>query len=126
MTKDISYDIIRCALKVHSDLGPGLLESIYQRALMQVLRNEGFKVDREAHIKFEYEGIDIAEDLRIDLLVNDEFIVELKSVDSFSPVHYKQLLSYLRLTNQSLGLLINFNVEHLKDGIQRVVNNHYK
>lgn len=113
-------------MKVHSDLGPGLLESIYQRALAQVLKNEGFKVEKEAHIKYEYEGINIAEDLRVDLLVNDDFIIELKSVEELSPVHYKQLLSYLRLANQSLGLLINFNVEHLKDGIQRVVNNHYK
>lgn len=121
--KDISYDIIGCAYEVHRILGPGLLESVYQKALVQELKLRGFKVKSEVDIEINYKGINVGSDLRLDIIVNDTIIVELKSVETILPIHKKQLLTYLRLTNLQLGLLINFNANLLKDGITRIVNN---
>lgn len=121
--KDISYDIIGCAYEVHRILGPGLLESVYQKALVQELKLRGFKVKSEVDIEINYKGINVGSDLRLDIIVNDTIIVELKSVETILPIHKKQLLTYLRLTNLQLGLLINFNTNLLKDGITRIVNN---
>ncbi len=121
--KDISYDIIGCAYEVHRILGPGLLESVYQKALVQELKLRGFKVKSEVDIEINYKGVNVANDLRLDIIVNDTIIVELKSVEVVLPIHKKQLLTYLRLTNLQLGLLINFNTNLLKDGITRIVNN---
>lgn len=121
--KDISYDIIGCAYEVHRILGPGLLESVYQKALVQELKLRGFKVKSEVDIEINYKGINVGSDLRLDIIVNDTIILELKSVETILPIHKKQVLTYLRLTNLQLGLLINFNTNLLKDGITRIVNN---
>ena len=121
--KDISYEIIGCAYEVHRILGPGLLEYVYQKALVQELKLKGFKVHSEVDIEINYKGVNVGSDLRLDIIVNDTIIIELKSVENILPVHKKQLLTYLRLTNLQVGLLINFNTNLLKDGITRIVNN---
>ena len=121
--KDISYKIIGCAYEVHRILGPGLLESVYHKALVQELKLRGFKVKSEVDIEINYKGVNVGSDLRLDIIVNDTIIIELKSVETILPIHKKQLLTYLRLTNLQLGLLINFNTNLLKDGITRIVNN---
>ena len=122
--KDISYEIIGCAYEVHRILGPGLLESVYQKALVQELKLKGFKLHSEVDIEINYKGVNVGSDLRLDIIVNDTIIIELKSVENILPVHKKQLLTYLRLTNLQVGLLINFNTNLLKDGITRIVNNY--
>ena len=122
--KDISYEIIGCAYEVHRILGPGLLEYVYQKALVQELKLKGFKVHSEIDIEINYKGVNVGSDLRLDIIVNDTIIIELKSVENILPVHKKQLLTYLRLTNLQVGLLINFNTNLLKDGITRIVNNY--
>ena len=122
--KDISYEIIGCAYEVHRILGPGLLESVYQKALVRELKLKGFKVHSEVDIEINYKGVNVGSDLRLDIIVNDTIIIELKSVENILPVHKKQLLTYLRLTNLQVGLLINFNTNLLKDGITRIVNNY--
>lgn len=122
--KDISYEIIGCAYEVHRILGPGLLESVYQKALVQELKLKDFKVHSEVDIEINYKGVNVGSDLRLDIIVNDTIIIELKSVENILPVHKKQLLTYLRLTNLQVGLLINFNTNLLKDGITRIVNNY--
>lgn len=121
--KDISYEIIGCAYEVYRTLGPGLLESVYQKVLVQELKLRGFKVKSEVDIEINYKGVNVGSDLRLDIIVNDTIIIELKSVETILPIHKKQLLTYLRLTNLQLGLLINFNTNLLKDGITRIVNN---
>ena len=122
--KDITYDIISCAYEVHKVLGPGLLESVYQKALIHELKLKGFKVESEIKEDIDYKGINIGNDLRLDILVNDSIVLELKSVETMLPVHKKQLLTYLKLLNLQLGLLINFNTNLLKEGITRIVNNY--
>ena len=109
----LSYKVIGCALEVYKTLGPGLLEKVYQKALMKELELKGLKA-----------GDEIGEGLRLDILVEDQLIVELKSVEELNAVHYKQLTSYLKLTGKKVGLLINFNVDDLMDGIHRIVNNY--
>ena len=122
--KDITYDIIGCAYEVHNFLGPGLLESVYHKALMQELTLKGFKVTSEVPISIMYKGVCVGEELKADIVVNDSVIIELKSVENLQPVHYKQLLTYLRLLDCPIGLLINFNTVLLKEGIHRIVNNY--
>ena len=122
--KDITYDIISCAYEVHKVLGPGLLESVYQKALIHELKLKGFKVESEIKVDIDYKGINIGNDLRLDILVNESIVLELKSVETILPVHKKQLLTYLKLLNLQLGLLINFNTNLLKEGITRIVNNY--
>ena len=119
----LSYKVIGCALEVYKTLGPGLLEKVYQKALMKELELTGLKAEMEVPIIVEYKGYEIGEGLRIDILVEDKLIVELKSIEELNPVHYKQLTSYLKLTGKKVGLLINFNVDDLMDGIHRIVNN---
>lgn len=119
---EITAEIVDAAMKVHVSIGPGLLESVYQTLLARELRRRGLSVEREKHVLFEYDGITFTEGLRMDLLVNGVVIVEVKSVERFAPVHSKQLLSYLRLTRLSVGLLINFGAATLKEGLKRVVN----
>ena len=109
-------------MEVHSTLGPGLLESVYERALVHELGLQGIPVQSQLDVQVNYKGINIGEGLRLDLLVNDELIVELKSVEELKPIHYKQLLTYLKLMNKRVGLLINFNTDDLTKGIKRVVN----
>jgi GxxExxY protein len=118
---DVSHAIIKTALKVHSALGPGLLESAYEACLAHELKLAGFKVETQLGLPVIYEGIKLDVGYRIDMLVNDLVIVELKSVEEISRIHIAQVLSYLKLSKKKLGLIINFNVLHLKDGIKRLV-----
>jgi GxxExxY protein len=120
---DISYAIRGAAFKVHTELGPGLLESVYESALAFELRQEGFDVLTQLGIPVVYKDVEMDQGFRMDLLVNRKVIVEVKSVDTLLDVHHKQLLTYLKLSNIKLGLLINFNVTSLKNSIIRIVNN---
>lgn len=119
---ELAAVIVDAALKIHRTLGPGLLESVYQATLSFELSRRGIRLRQEVGLPVHYEGIKLDLGYRIDLLVEDKVIVEIKSVEVLAPVHRKQLQTYLRLMDLRLGLLINFNVELIKDGIQRVVN----
>jgi GxxExxY protein len=118
----ISGQIIEAAMTVHSALGPGLLESTYEACLNHELRKKGVKAVFQMSLPVIYDGERIDAGYRIDCLVEDAVIVELKAVEKILPIHEAQLLSYLKLSKQKLGLLINFNVVHLKDGIKRIAN----
>lgn len=118
----IAKEIVDAAYKVHRNLGPGLLESVYEVVLAFELDRKSLRVGRQVPLKFNYEGIQFDEGFRADLLVEDSVIIELKSVETVSPVHKKQLLTYLRLGDKRLGLLINFGSEFIRNGITRVVN----
>ena len=122
--KPLSYQVIGCALEVYKTLGPGLLESVYEKALIHELSQKGLTVEAQVEVEMNYKGVNIGEGLRLDLLVDNELIVELKSVEELKPVHYKQLLTYLKLMDKRVGLLINFNVNDLMDGVKRVINGH--
>ena len=121
---ELSYKVIGCAIEVHRTLGPGLLESVYEKALLHELTLNNIPVRSQVAVKANYKGLDVGEGLRLDLLVDELLIVELKSVDDFKPVHHKQLLTYLKLMNKQLELLINFNVCNMTDGVKRIVNNY--
>jgi GxxExxY protein len=116
---DLTYSIIGCAYKVHSNLGPGLLESTYEACLMQELLKNNHNVRNQVPLPLIYDNIKLEVGYRVDLLVENSVILELKSVDEISPVHKAQLLTYLKLSGISIGLLINFNVLDLKKGITR-------
>lgn len=118
----LSYKVIGCAMEVYNVLGPGLLESVYEKALIHELQINGLSVSSQVPVEMLYKGVNLGEGLRLDLLVEDSLIVELKSVDELKPVHYKQLLTYLKLLDKRIGLLINFNVNDFRDGIKRMVN----
>ena len=118
---EISHEIIKAALKVHSALGPGLLENAYRGCLAHELRKAGFKVETEVLLPVVYDGVKLDFGYRIDMLVNELVIVELKSVEEISRIHVAQTLSYMKLSRKQLGLIINFNVLHLKDGLRRLV-----
>ena len=118
----LSYKVIGCAMEVYNVLGPGLLESAYEKALIHELQINGLSVSSQVPVEMLYKGVNLGEGLRLDLLVEDSLIVGLKSVDELKPVHYKQLLTYLKLLDKRIGLLINFNVNDFRDGIKRVVN----
>ena len=118
----ISAQVIDSAMRVHSQLGPGLLESAYEACLAHELQKRGVRAVRQLPMPIEYDGLQIDTGYRIDLLVEDTVIVELKAVEKIHPVHRAQLLSYLRLSRKRLGLLLNFNVRHLRDGIERFVH----
>jgi iron complex transport system substrate-binding protein len=119
---DITGAIVDAAMKIHMDLGPGLLESVYEMVLAKALSKRGFQVERQKAIRFEYDGILFEEGFRADLLIEGRVIVELKSVEKLAPVHSKQLLTYLRLMQLPVGLLINFGAATLKEGLHRIVN----
>jgi GxxExxY protein len=118
---DITGSIITAAMKVHSALGPGLLESAYEACLVHELRKGGLKVDEQVPLPVIYDGLRLEVGYRIDVLVEDSVIVELKACESIAPVHEAQLLSYLKLSDKHVGLMINFHVVRLKDGIKRYV-----
>ena len=118
----ITEAIIDAAIRIHRDLGPGLLESVYHAVLARALEKRGLHVERQPVVRFEYDGLVFDEGFRADLLVDHDVIVELKSVERLAPVHGKQLLTYLRLMNKPVGLLINFGGNTLKEGLRRVVN----
>lgn len=120
---EISKVIVDRALKVHKCLGPGLLESVYRAALAFELQKYGFRVAVEREIPAVYEDVYLKLGFRADIVVDNKVIIETKSVEALAPIHGKVLLTYLRLADVRLGLLINFNVELIKDGIRRVVNN---
>lgn len=120
---EISGIIIECAIKVHKVLGPGLLESVYQTALAYELRKKGLTVLIEYPIPAIYEEVKLELGFRADLIVENKVIVEIKSIENLAPIHGKVMLTYLRLADKKLSLLINFNIELLKNGIKRVVNN---
>jgi GxxExxY protein len=116
----LTSQIIGAAIDVHKEIGPGLLESVYSKCLAKELKIRGLSVECEKEIPIMYKGEQVGETLKIDLLVDDAVVVELKSVEELHSIHFKQLLTYVRLTGKKIGLLINFNVEKLKDGIHRV------
>ena len=120
---DISYAIRGAAFKVHSSLGPGLLESVYETELANELTQDGYNVKTQIGVPMIYADIKMDVGFRLDIIVNDLVIIEVKSVESLTDVHHKQLLTYLKLSNKKLGLLINFNSSSLKDSITRIVNN---
>jgi GxxExxY protein len=119
---EVSKIVIDAAMRVHTELGPGLLESAYQACLEFELRKRGLAVATQVGLPVVYEGVKVDVGYRLDLIVEDDLVVELKAVDKIHPIHKAQLLSYLRLSGKKLGLIINFNVLHLKDGIVRMVN----
>ncbi len=116
--------IVDAGYNVHKELGPGLLESVYLFCFMEELKIRGIKANQEVIIQLFYRGNPLNKDFRLDLLVENEIIIELKAVEIILPVHVAQLLSYLRLSNKRLGFLINFNVSIFRDGIKRYVNNY--
>ena len=119
---DMSYQIRGSVFDVYNELGPGLLENIYEQALLIELNNRGLNVENQVLINVLYKGFDLGIQYRLDLLVNDQIILELKSVDALLPVHYKQLITYLKLAKKPLGFLINFNTDSIKDNIIRFAN----
>jgi GxxExxY protein len=123
MDNNTSGQIVDAAMKVHTALGPGLLESAYEACLMYEIQKRGIRVRHQVELPVVYETVKVDAGFRIDLLVGEEIVVELKSVDKLLPVHEAQLLTYLKLSGKRLGLLINFNVVHLRDGIKRMVVN---
>ncbi|MCC5938341.1 MAG: GxxExxY protein [Lunatimonas sp.] len=118
---DLSYKIIGCVYQVHSELGPGLLESTYEVCLEYELLKAGLMVERQKPLPVIYDNIRLEAGYRIDLLVKSQIILELKSVDEIAPIHKAQLMTYLKLTGLKLGLLINFNVLQMKTGIKRII-----
>jgi len=120
---ELSNVVIGCAMRVHSSLGPGLLESAYEACLHYELINVGFRVEGQKALPLVYHTVKLECGYRVDLLVEGKLIIEVKAVDALNDVHLAQVLTYLRLLNCKLGLLMNFNVLHMKDGIKRVVNN---
>ena len=122
--KELSEKIIGAAIEVHRELGPGLLESTYEACLAHELNLQNIKAVRQRKQPIHYKGLEIDEAYRIDVIVEDQIILELKVVDKLNDIHLAQLLTYLKLSGCSLGYLINFNVPLLKNGIRRVVNNH--
>jgi GxxExxY protein len=119
---ELSSLVIKAAIAVHRALGPGLLESVYQVCLMAELKSMGLGAEEQVAVPIVYRGERLANDLRIDLLVEDRIVVEIKAVEELHPIHTAQLLTYLKLTNKKLGLLINFNTVKLVDGLERVMN----
>lgn len=119
---DLSTIIIGCALDIHKKLGPGLLENAYHQCLLYKLRKEGLKVESEKPMPIVYEEVKLDCGYRIDLLVEDKVVVEIKSVDEINNIHLAQTLTYVKMGDYKLGLLINFNVNLLKSGVKRVIN----
>jgi GxxExxY protein len=122
--EEIARIAVDCGFKLHERLGPGLLESVYEMILFESLKRRGLNVQRQVSIRVEYDDFIIEDAFRLDLLVEDKLIIELKSVEANAPVHKKQLLTYMRLTNRSLGLLMNFGMATFSEGCDRVVNKH--
>lgn len=119
---DITGAIVDASLQIHRDLGPGLLESVYEAVLARALEKRGLLVERQKEVPFEYEDMVFESGFRTDLIVESQVIVEVKSVETLAPIHSKKLLTYLRLSNKRVGLLINFGAPTLKEGLHRIVN----
>ncbi|PIF32477.1 GxxExxY protein [Flavobacterium sp. 9] len=120
---ELSRIVFNCALKVHQTLGPGLLESAYEECLFYELKNAGLEIEKQKSLPLIYETVKLDIGYRLDIIIENKLILEIKSVDTLNEVHFAQLLTYLKLTNCKLGLLINFNVVLIKNGIRRIVNN---
>ena len=118
----VSGAVVSAAMQVHTDLGPGLLESAYEACLAFELRKRGLSVQTQVPLPLVYQGVKLEVGYRIDMLVNDVVVVEVKAVEALAPIHEAQLISYLKLSGRKVGLLMNFNVLHMKDGIRRLVN----
>ena len=119
---EIGTVVVDCAVRLHMELGPGLLETVYEVLLAHMLEEAGLKVARQVPVPIEFHGIKFDEGFRADMIVNDSVILELKSVETLNKAHKKQVLTYLRLTNKKLGFLLNFGEEVVKDGISRIIN----
>ena len=119
----LSKEAIGAALEVHSVLGPGLLETTYELSLQHELQLRGYEVQRQIPLPIEYKGLVVPEAYRIDLLLENQLVIELKAVETLQPIHYAQLLTYLKMSGKHLGLLINFHSVRLTDGIKRLVHN---
>ena len=121
----IAKHVFQCGLQLHRELGPGLLESVYEAVLFEELLQSGFRVDRQVPINIKFRGIEIANAFRADLIVEGKLLVELKSTENASPVHAKQVLTYLRLTGIPLGFLMNFGMDRFSDGFKRFGNGYF-
>ena len=122
----MSYDIVGCAIKVHDELGPGLLESVYEKCLKFELESNGFRVKQQVKVPVSYRGLEMDVDLRLDLLVNSTIIIELKTVENILPVHQAQLLTYMKLLKKPQGLLINFFTDNITRNLKPFVNEYFK
>ena len=120
----IANQIVDSAYQVHKEMGPGLLESVYECCLAKELKTRNFFVEEQVHIPLFYKGKELNKDFRIDLLVEENIIIEIKAVGGILPVHHAQIISYLKLAEKRIGFLINFNVDLIKHGIKRFVNNY--
>ena len=125
MDRNYTYRILKCLYEVHSELGPGLLESIYEEAVAKELTTQGFHVERQVPVPVLYKGEQLTNSLRLDLIVDDKIILELKSVSDYRKLFEKQLFTYLVLKNCEMGYVVNFNEESLQDGIHAVYNSRY-
>ena len=123
---DLMYEVRGAAMEVYNHFGPGLLESVYEKAMIQELTLRGLKVESQVPLTIQYKGALIGNDLKLDLLVEEELVVELKSVEEIKDIYYKQLRTYLKLLNKEEGLMINFGEYDLKNGMRRVTVNEYK
>lgn len=124
--EELARTSIDCGFKLHESLGPGLLESVYEACLAQSLAKRGLSVERQKPIPIRFDGIILQEGFRADLLVENRLLIELKSTEAHAPVHAKQVITYLRLMDLPLGLLMNFGAPTFKDGIRRIANNYYR
>jgi GxxExxY protein len=124
--ESIAKEIVDSCVAVHKEMGPGLLESVYEVCLMKEFELRGIKAKNQVVIPLVYKGFELFKEFKIDILVEDEIILELKAAETVSPVYIAQTISYLKLTDKRLGFLINFSVPLMKQGIQRFVNNYYK
>jgi GxxExxY protein len=123
---ELTYAIRGCIFNVYNKLGPGLFESVYEAALMYELKEAGLNARRQVELAVHYDDIILDVAFRIDILVEEQIIIELKSVEELSKVHYKQVITYLKLSDISLGILVNFNTDNIKENIKRIVNNFKK
>jgi GxxExxY protein len=119
---ELTYEIRGVIFDVYNELGPGLLESVYEEALVFELKERGLKIERQMEVPIRYKGNELKTPLRLDLLIENTIIVELKSVEEMKPVFAKQLLTYLRLLDKRVGLLVNFSANNIREGITRIVN----
>jgi GxxExxY protein len=121
--EEIAREVVDAAFHLHCRIGPGLLESVYEIVLQQELQRRGLKVDRQMPIDIEIDDLRIVDAFRADLIIEDRLLIELKSIEKLAPVHAKQVLTYIRLMNLPLGLLVNFGAEVFREGVKRVINN---